>query len=323
MKRINRLPSLDALLAFREVARRQSFTKAARALSVTQGAVSHRIRGLEEHLGLALFHRTSRRVELTEAGRILSASIEGALESVEEGLRRVEQLSEAERLVVSCSPSFAIRWLVPHLPELQADQPGLDVRISADDRLFQPGQDGIDVCIRYGPGGTRGVDEVRLSVEQVTPVCSPKLLDGPHPLRRIEDLVHHTLLHDEVLRGHPGRVGWGRWLAATGVTSVDPDPGVRFSHSYMAVEAATAGQGVALARGILVQRELRDGRLVAPFEASVESGLAYWVLTPRGGRCGRTSLRSASGWSRRSRARTERELRYRGRHARCWWTASG
>ncbi|MCB9779488.1 MAG: transcriptional regulator GcvA [Alphaproteobacteria bacterium] len=280
MEELHRLPSLDALLTFHEVARRKSFTKAARALSVTQGAVSHRIKGLEAHLGQPLLHRTSRRVELTDAGRLLADACEGALDQLEDALRQLILLSDTARLVVSCSPSFAIRWLVPHLPELQAAHPGLDVRISADDRRVRPGRDGIDVCIRYGPGGAVGVDELRLSVEEVTPVCSPALRER---LRTPADLARHTLLHDEVLHGHPGRVGWRRWLDEAGVQGVDPDHGVRFSHAHMAVEAAIAGQGVALARGILVAADLASGRLVAPFDLHVESGLAYWVLTPRGG----------------------------------------
>ncbi|RME25259.1 MAG: LysR family transcriptional regulator, partial [Deltaproteobacteria bacterium] len=139
---------------------------------------------------------------------------------------------------------------------------------------------GIDVCIRYGPGSGTGGEAWRLSVERVTPVCSPRLLEGPAPLRRPEDLAHHVLLHDDVLAGHPGRVGWTRWLAAAGVTSVDPRRGPRFSHAHMAIEAAIAGQGVALARGILVARDVAEGRLVTPFDLSVVSGLAYWVVTP-------------------------------------------
>lgn len=278
--RINRLPSLEALLTFREVARRRSFTAAARALSVTQGAVSHRIRRLEDHLGQPLLHRTTRRVELSAAGRMLSEACEVAFDRIEQALVAVEGLGRDGRLVVSCSPSFAIRWLVPHLPQLQAELAGLEVLISADDRLVHPGTRGVDLCIRYGPGGYVDGSATRLSVEEVTPVCSPALRVEGRPLRRVSDLAGTVLLHDEVMRGHPGRVGWTRWLAAHGDGSVDPSRGVRFSHAHLALEAAQAGQGVALARGILVARDLADGRLIAPFAGHLTSGLAYWVVTP-------------------------------------------
>jgi len=277
---INRLPSLETLLTFREVARRHSFTAAARALHVTQGAVSHRIRKLEAHLGVSLFHRTTRSVRLTEAGRVLATACDGAFDRIEDALVRIEQMADGPRLLVSCSPSFAIRWLVPHLPELQAELPDIDVLLSADDRLVTPGRDGVDLCIRYGPGGYEGLASTRLSIEQVRPVCSPALLNGPTPLSTPADLAHFTLLHDEVLRGHRGRIGWTSWLRAYGDGTVDADKGIRFSHAHLALEAALAGQGVALARGILVARDLAAGRLVAPFDDYLESGLAYWVVTP-------------------------------------------
>ena len=280
---MQKIPSLDALRTFQAAARHLSFSRAARELHVTQGAVSHRIRSLEEALGYPLFLRAARRVELTLEGRVLASAVDDAFARLDQGFEELDQLRETGRLMVSCSTSFAIRWLVPHLPELQQVAPGLEVGISADDRLMPPGRQDIDVCIRYGPGGTEGVDEVRLSIEEVTPVCSPQLLAAGPPLRTPDDLAHHVLLHDEMMRGHPGRVGWRRWLEAAGATAVDPSKGARFSHAHMAVEAALAGQGVALARGILVAGELAAGRLVAPFDLRVESGLAYWVLTPKRG----------------------------------------
>ncbi|RME21808.1 MAG: LysR family transcriptional regulator, partial [Deltaproteobacteria bacterium] len=146
------LPSLDALLTFETAARLSSFSAAARELHVTQGAISHRIRNLEEQLGTRLFDRTARGVRLTAEGRILAAAVTDAFERLRDGLDRLDRRRHGDPLMVSCSPSFAIRWLVPHLPQLQARHPDLDVRISADDRVVQPGRAGIDVCIRYGPG---------------------------------------------------------------------------------------------------------------------------------------------------------------------------
>lgn len=277
---MSQLPSLPGLEAFEAVARHKSFTRAARELHVTQSAISHRVRALEEQLGAPLFVREGKSVALTDAGRVLDEAVRDAFALLRDATRRLERTHEAT-LTVSCSPSFAIRWLVPRLPSFRARHPELDLRIAADDRLVLPGRGGIDACLRYGPGDYDGVEHTRLAVERIAPVASPVLLERV-PLREPADLAAHVLLHDEVLRDHPGRVGWRRWLEAAGARDVDPDRGPRFSHAHMALEAAVAGQGVALGRTTLVSRDLSEGRLVRPLSLELESGLAYWLLTPRG-----------------------------------------
>lgn len=272
------MPSLAGLEAFEAVARHKSFTRAAKELHVTQSAISHRVRALEAQLGAPLFLRVGRRVELSEAGRLLASSVTDAFALLREGVDRLARARAGAVLTVSCSPSFAIRWLVPALPSFRARHPDLDVRIAADDRLAEPGRAGIDACIRYGAGPYPGVDATRLAKERIAPVASPSLRGLKHP----RDLARHVLLHDEVLREHPGRVGWRRWLEAAGVTRVDPDRGPRFSHAHMAIEAAIAGQGVALGRTTLVRRDVAEGRLVRPFALELPSALAYWLVTPRG-----------------------------------------
>lgn len=277
---MSRLPSLPGLEAFEAVARLRSFTAAARELHVTQSAVSHRVRSLEEQLGTALFVREGHKIELTDAGRVLDERVRDAFALLRGAVRNLERAQEAT-LTISCSPSFAIRWLVPRLPSFRARHPELDLRIAADARLVVPGRGGIDACVRYGPGGYEGVEHTRLSVERITPVASPVLLERV-PLATPADLRAHVLLHDEVLCDHPGRVGWRKWLEAAGVHDIDPERGPRFSHAHMALEAAIAGQGVALGRTTLVSRDVREGRLVRPLPLELESGLAYWLLTPRG-----------------------------------------
>ncbi len=281
------LPSLLGLEAFDAVARLGSFTRAARELHVTQSAVSHRLRALEAQVGCALFVRDGRGVELTAEGRALAASTREAFARLREGLDALERERHGGVLTISCSPSFAIRWLVPRLPGFAAAHPSIRVRLDADDRLATPGEAGIDACLRYGAGRYAGVRHTRLATEHIAPVCSPRLLERGPPLRRPSDLRHHVLLHDEVLRHHPGRVGWTRWLEAAGARGVDPEAGPRFSHAHMALEAAVAGQGVALGRTTLVARDLEEGRLVRPFALEVPSGLAYWLLTPKGTRSDR------------------------------------
>lgn len=269
------LPSLSGLEAFDAVVRLGSFTRAAKGLHISQSAVSHRIRALEAQLGRPLFVRRARQLELTREGRELSVAVTEGFERLRDGVRALDRGTGA--LTVSCSPSFAIRWLVPRLVELREAHPDLEVRLAADDRLATPGVGGVDACLRYGAGDYPGVSLTRLAEERISPVCSPAL-GLVHP----RDLAKHVRLHDEVLRHHPDRVGWRRWLAAAGLGQLDPDAGPRFSHAHMAIEAAIAGQGVALGRTSLVARDLREGRLVQPFELALVSGLSYWFVAPQG-----------------------------------------
>lgn len=273
------LPSLNGLEAFHEAARHMSFSRGAEALHITQSAVSHRIRTLETELGFSLFVRTPRRLSLTEEGQALARATTDAFARLHGGLAEVDTLRRRGMLTVSCSPSFAIRWLVPRLPDLAREMPGIDVRVAADDRLVRPGQDGVDVCIRYGPGPyAGGLVARRLTIERRTPVCNPTLL-ARSPVQAPSALGACTLLHDEVLANVPGHIGWAEWLTAAGVSASWAERGPRFSHAHMAIEAALAGQGWALGRLTLVERELADGRLVAPFkDLCLESSLAYWLV---------------------------------------------
>jgi LysR family glycine cleavage system transcriptional activator len=288
---MHELPPLDGLRTFHEVVRASSFTGAGRVLHVTQGAVSHRIRALEEQLGFRLFKRSARRVQLTSRGAILARATRDVFARLREAMREVEAYEERRSLTVSCSPSFALRWLVPHLVEYRELAPS-GVRLVAEDRLVEPGFGGIDACIRYGPGNYPGVRTTRLTTEQVIAVASPLLLQR-QPLDAIEHLTEHTLLHDEVLSEHPGFVGWARWLREAG-SPLDAGGGLRFSHAHMALDAAVAGHGVALARRTLVERDLQQGRLVSPLAHSVRSGLAYWLLTPEGPQTG--AVRRFGDW---------------------------
>lgn len=272
--------NLDAMVAFEAVARHGSFTRAARELCVTQSAVSHRVRSLEAQLGTTLLIRTTRSVRLTDDGETLAAGVRRGLEAIEDALSAMHARRGPETLAVSCSPSFAIRWLVRHLPDFRRLEPSLAIRLAAEDRLVEPGREGIDVCIRFGAGHYPGFVVERLTHETVTVVASPAYLEA-HPLRRLSELSRHALLHHEVLRDHPGRVHWPRY--AEGVRGVEAEIGARFSHAHMALEAALAGQGVALGRSTLVADDLEAGRLRAPLRRRIDSGLAYWFVTTHAG----------------------------------------
>lgn len=274
------LPNLAALLAFDAVAQRQSFSAAGRELHLTQGAISHRIRLLEEELGVRLFVRSTRSVELTAEGVALRQATADAFARLRSGLAEVASLGADARLTVSCSPSFAIRWLVPHVRSLREVAPELDVHIAAQDELVSPGTGAIDVCIRFGPGGYSGLRAERLLAETVTPVCSPSYAERLQ-LREPADLRRCDLLHNDVLVDHPAHVGWAEWFVHAGVEHPHPTRGMRFSHAHLALDAATAGLGVALGRRALTAEARRSGLLVAPFTAALPSRLTYWLVTPR------------------------------------------
>ncbi|HEY6723262.1 MAG TPA: LysR family transcriptional regulator, partial [Polyangiaceae bacterium] len=255
MRMVHESISLDALGAFREVARHKSFSRAARALHVTPSAVSHRIAELESQLGVELFVRTTRSVQLTPVARDLLSSVDEGLRHIHEGLSRVSQVGESSALTVSCSTSFAIRFLLPRLGEFRQAHPELEVHVATDDGIADPRRDDIDICIRYGGGIYSGLWALRLSTEWVFPVCSPEY-QRRSKLRAPADLIRAVLVHHDVLGDHPGRVDWERWLARAGLDREHGRRGTHYSHAHMALSAALGGEGVALGRTSLVKDDL-------------------------------------------------------------------
>ncbi len=201
-----------------------------------------------------------------------------ALDGIAEATRRLEVLVSRGPLTVSAIPSFAAKWLLRRLAEFRARHPDIDVRISADDRLIDFARHDVDLAIRMGNGDWPGLEVVKLMDEDLFPVCSPALLDGDPPLRRPEDLAHHTLLHDDM------RQDWRAWLMAAGVEGVDPTRAPGYTDSSMVIQAAVEGQGVALGRSALASADLAQGRLVKPFEVALPASFAYYVAMPPGAR---------------------------------------
>jgi LysR family glycine cleavage system transcriptional activator len=273
-----RLPSMKALRAFEAAARHLSFTLAADELNVTQAAISHRVKTLEERLGVRLFHRYNRKLELTDAGRVYLPSLRDALDMVGAATDRVTERARAATLKVSVVVSFATKWLQPRLPAFAEAHPEIDVRVTADDKLVAFARDDVDVGIRFGRGRYPGLRVDKLMDDQIVPVCSPALLEGPHPLRRPADLKHHTLLHDMAFYGGD-LPDWADWLARAGVRDVDPGLGPGFNLWSMLIDAAVAGQGVALARTTMADGDLKAGRLVQPFGPTLPSAYAYWLVS--------------------------------------------
>lgn len=272
------VPSFSALAALESVARLGSVTQAARELHLTQSAISHRLRTLERETGLALIEHVGRGVRLTPSALRLARAAAEARHVLEETLASLAREPLRAVLSISCSPSFAIRFLVPRLTAFRAAHPELDLRVAADDVRLDPAQSDADVSVRLRTGPHAGSYSEKLIDERVFPIASPHLL-ARKPLRRLRDLAQHTLLHDDAFAHVPERVGWPEYLAQANERGIDTRAGVRFSHAYLAIEAALAGDGVALVRRTLVAEDLRRGRLLAPLALQVPSPLTYYWIS--------------------------------------------
>jgi LysR family glycine cleavage system transcriptional activator len=272
---------LNGLRAFEAAARHLSFTKAAEELFVTQAAVSHQVKALEEHLDLKLFRRFNRRLMLTDAGQDYYPQLRDALDSIDRATRRLRRQQETETtLRVTVLPSLAAKWLMPRLPEFSLLHPDLDVLISASDQLIDLEHENFHMAIRFGFGRYPGLFVTRLMGDKIFPVCAPRLLEGERSLRRPADLANHTLLHDDMARRDESSNDWASWLDAANVQGVDPYRGPAFSHSSMVLTAAIDGQGVALGRLTLAADDMAAGRLVCPFGPVIDAPLHYYVVSP-------------------------------------------
>ena len=268
----NRLPPLNALKAFEASARQLSFTRAAEELFVTQAAISHQIKSLEEFLGIKLFMRKNRALLLSEEGQAYYLDIKEVFNTINDATERLLARGAKGAITVSLQPSFAIQWLVPRLNAFNSLHPDIDVRIKAVDQAESSLTEDVDVAIYYGRGHWADIHAEQLQKEYLVPVCSPLLLQGKKPLSVLEDLVNHTLLHDT------SRRDWKRWFKQVGVKATNVNHGPIFSHSSMVVQAALHGQGIALAHSFLAKPDIDAGRLICPFEEVLENKNSYYVV---------------------------------------------
>lgn len=268
------LPPLNALRTFEAAARHLSFTKAAAELNVTQAAVSHQVKALEDNLEVPLFHRLNRRLTLTEHGVRYLPDVRRAFNLLRGATQELRAHGGSGPLTVSVLPSFAARWLVPRLGRFFKNHPDVDLRIDPSVTRSDFVNDDVDVGIRYGRGDDSGLRADRLMEEDIFPVCSPALARRPPGLQCPADLRHFTLLHDE------SHADWHTWFLAAGVEGIDPARGTIFTDSSMLIQAAIAGQGVALARRVLVADELQAGHLIRPFDLSLSTEYAYYLVCP-------------------------------------------
>ncbi|GAA5186056.1 transcriptional regulator GcvA [Ferrimonas gelatinilytica] len=267
-----RLPPLNALKAFEAAARNLSFTRAAEELFVTQAAVSHQIKGLEEHLGLKLFRRRNRSLLLTEEGQSYFLDIKDVFTQLADATERLLARTATGSLTVSMTPSFAIQSLVPKLARFSELHPEVDVRIKAVDQDDNSLTEDVDVAIYYGRGKWPGLRADKLRSECLVPVCAPRLLTGPKPLRSVDDLANHTLLHDMT------RHNWKAWAKQHGKGMLNVNAGPIFSHSSLVLQAAIHGQGIALGSSVLARPEVEAGRLICPFDTVLKHKNAYYLV---------------------------------------------
>ncbi len=273
-----RTPSLDALRIFVVAARHLSFTEAANELHLTQSAVSHRIRGLEEELGLSLFKRLTRRLELTMQGRALAQRIGSAIGDIDRSIGELERNEDVGPLKVTMLPSVASHWLIPRLPRLRDRQPGLDVQVIADPRLLDLRAERIDLAIRFCRTPHPGYAATRLMGDRIFPVCAPDLLKRYGPIDSIDTLLALPLLHDSATDGDGSDTDWRAWLDHHGRHDMNCRAGQRFSEAGMLINAALSGLGVAMARASLVVDQIASGALISPLKLMAPCAFTYYVL---------------------------------------------
>jgi len=290
----SRLPPLNALKAFEAAARHLSVKKAAAELSVTPAAVSHQIKALEDYLGLRLFQRHNRALDLTAAARACLPKLREGFDNLAQAVERLRAHQGGGMLTVSAAPSFAARWLMPRLHRFLEAHPDIDVRVSA--RLRQSAEGGrrtvtaeratvdvwladSDVAILYGHGDYPGFKVDKLFPLSITPICSPRLLTDPeHPLLSPEDLRHQMLLHDDTGDLYDGVPFWDLWLKAAKLEGLELKRGPHFSHAVLAFEAAAEGRGVVATMPVLAESDLNAARLVTPFALRVPLASAYYLV---------------------------------------------
>ncbi|OCP17471.1 MULTISPECIES: transcriptional regulator GcvA [unclassified Ensifer] len=267
------LPPLQTLRAFEATGRRLSMTLAAQELHLTHGAVSRQIKALEDYLGVPLFRRLTRRIELTEAGQSYFSTVTRLLSELMRESEELRRKNDASRLVVNCSVSFASKWLTSRLHRLMADAPELDVHLEVTDAAVDFTTSHVDVALRYGDGRYVYAAAERIMNETVSPVCSHEYHERMGGIHAPGDLVKCQLIHEIGMN-----TTWERWFAMMEL----PYPGMRgpgYSHGSMSIEAAIRGAGVALGRSVLVAEDLAAGRLVSLFpEAKLEVEWGYDLI---------------------------------------------
>ena len=271
---LNRWPPLNLIRGFEAAGRLESFSKAADELDMTQSAISHQIRVLEEFLGQPLFKRIHRRVVLTDAGHDLLLTVQDSLQILGEGIKRLDQFKKPNQIIVCTSNGFAAKWLLPRLPGFRKAHPHSDVWLYTTDRMVDFDTAEVDVAILLGEGRWPHDEVIDLMDETLIPVCAPSLLPRG-PVARPKDILDLPLLHDERWED------WAMWFAKAGLENVDTTAGANFSDHGLTLQAAIDGQGLALGSNVLAADDLEQGRLICPYQLSLTTITRYYLVAPR------------------------------------------
>ena len=269
------LPPLNALRAFEASARHLSFTRAARELHVTQTAISHQIKALEQYLGAQLFKRLPRKIQLTEQGESLLAVTGKCLDQIAEVSESIRKPRSSRKLTVSITPTFATQWLVPRLGRFWRQYPDIELKLHHSVQLADFTDD-VDMAVRAAQEANwPGVEAEHLMTLDLIPVCSPVLADGRAPPTSPTELADYTLLHESDYEE------WVQWLLNVGVDNIEARRGPLLGDSTATILAAVNGEGISLARTVFVSDHIKSGRLIAPFAMCVRDLFNYYVVYPR------------------------------------------
>ncbi|MDB5964260.1 MAG: LysR family transcriptional regulator [Polaromonas sp.] len=276
--------SAGQLRAFEAVARHLNFRAASEELALTQSAVSRQIQGLEDDVGVTLFHRHTRAVELTTAGGVLLRAVAPSLDRIDGAVRQIRQSAGRKSVALTPFASFASMWLIPRLEVFQREHPDIDIRIDASDVAVDLDISDLDLALRYAPASNVPPHAIRLFGEKITAVISPWLLKSGPRLKKPDDLANFTLIEaGDSHHTHLEWLTWQRWLSEHASPRLEAKRWLYFNYAYQMVQAALTGQGVVLARLPLIAESLASGDLVEPLlDMRLESPMAYWlVVGPR------------------------------------------
>lgn len=276
--------SIGPLRTFECTARLLNFRAAAEELALSQSAVSRQIQSLEEELGVVLFLRHSRSVELSDAGVRLLSTTSVLLKQLDSTVQHLRHAGQRKSIAVTTFASFASMWLIPRLTHFQHAHPEIDIRIDASDKPIDLSVSDIDIAIRYGPASRMPANAVRLFGDQLVAVASPQLLEQEGSIQTPADLARFTLIEaSEPHVSHLDWLTWRHWLQAHGMDKLQPQSWLHFNYAYQMVQAALNGQGVVLARPPLIAESLASGDLVEVLPGiRNHSPMAYWLLVDQG-----------------------------------------
>jgi LysR family glycine cleavage system transcriptional activator len=269
-----RLPPLNSLKSFEAAGRLLSFTRAADELNVTQAAVSHQIKVIEEYLDLSLFIRYPRKLALTEQGKSLLPEVIEAFDKVSNAIGAIRQEPASKMISVRLAPSFAAKWLSPRLKYFWLQHPEIDLCLYHAHPAVEFDREEIDIAVTYGKGDWPGVVADPILSLDFYPVCTPAFMSNDRPLSNIDNLRYYSLLHDANYEC------WADWLKLAGLPEINANKGTIIDDTNVLIQAAVDGQGVALGSSTFVQDLLDSGRLIKPFDITLVNEFAYYVVCP-------------------------------------------